>query len=364
MPEERDFKAIVAQCERFLGHHRPEHPHEVLAQLSAMAEPDQPADMYGGGSFISDFEAEVAELLGKPAAVFMVSGTMAQQIALRIWADRAGVRNVAFHPTCHLRVHEEHAYRLLHNLNGVEVGGQYGLITLADLEKIGVPLAALLLELPQRQIGGALPEWDDLVAQTTWARERGIKLHMDGARLWQAQPYYGRPLAEIAALFDTVYVSFYKILRGIAGAILAGPEDVIAEARSWQHRQGGKLFQQYPYVLAAKRGLDEHLPHIPEYTAKAQAIAAAISALPDVEVTPNPPQTDMMHIFIRADRERLWEALLDIAEEHRVLLASWLAPTQVPGYQMFELTVGNAASDIPTDEIAALFAEWIERAHA
>ena len=72
-------------------------------------------------------------------------------------------------------------------------------------------------------IGGALPAWDDLVAMVAWAREQHMITHMDGARLWESQPFYGRDYAAIAALFDTVYVSFYKILGGICGAMLLGP---------------------------------------------------------------------------------------------------------------------------------------------
>jgi len=91
------------------------------------------------------------------------------------------------------------------------------------------------------------------------ARERNITLQLDGARLWECQPFYQRSYAEIAALFDTVYVSFYKILGGITGAMLLGPEDVIAEARIWQRRHGGNLVRMFPFVLSAKQGLETRL---------------------------------------------------------------------------------------------------------
>src|SRR5690606_9874066 len=155
--------------------------------------PDMAADYYGEGEVIRSLETEVAALLGKEDAVFMPSGTMAQQIALRIWSVRRACPNVAFHPTCHLEIHERKGYQLLHGLHGVLVGDARRLITLADLEKVSEPLAALLLELPQREIGGWLPSWEELVAQTEWARQRGIALHMDGARLWESGPFYDRP---------------------------------------------------------------------------------------------------------------------------------------------------------------------------
>lgn len=87
-------------------------------------------------------------------------------------------------------------------------------MTLADLTAISEPLAAVVSELPQRDIGGLLPQWDDLVAQTNAMRERGAAIHLDGARLWEAQTHYRQPFADIVALFDTAYVSLYKGLQG------------------------------------------------------------------------------------------------------------------------------------------------------
>ncbi|HET9221308.1 MAG TPA: beta-eliminating lyase-related protein, partial [Roseiflexaceae bacterium] len=238
--EDRD--AIFEACTRSLTHHYPRSPRQILLDLAEFAPPEARLDRYGQGQLIAAFEQQIAELLGKPAAVFMPSGTMCQQIALRIWSERRGVHSVAFHPTCHLELHEDKGYQLLHGLHGLLVGHPSRLIGLDDLEAIREPLGALLLELPQREIGGQLPSWEELGAQTEWARERSIPTHLDGARLWECQPFYARGYADIAALFDTVYVSFYKTLGGIAGAILAGPADVIAEARVWQHRHGGTLF--------------------------------------------------------------------------------------------------------------------------
>src|SRR5262245_8718352 len=97
---------IRRACTRFLTHHYPRTPRQVLSDLAGATDPKLRADRYGAGELIADFEAEVAALLGKAAAVFMPSGTMCQQIALRVWADRRNRRAVAFHPTCHLELHE------------------------------------------------------------------------------------------------------------------------------------------------------------------------------------------------------------------------------------------------------------------
>src|SRR6266700_1199833 len=212
---------IYKACTRFLGGHYRQTPQQVLSDLAASVDPGMLGDRYGEGEIINHFEAEVAALLGKEAAVFMPSGTMCQQIALRIWCDRRKVSNVAFHPTCHLEIHEQHGYQRLHNLQSILLGSPYRLFTLDDLKNVKEPLGALLIELPQREIGGQLPSWEALAEIISWGREQGIPMHLDGARLWESQPFYKRSYAEIAALFDTVYVSFYKILGGIAGAVMA-----------------------------------------------------------------------------------------------------------------------------------------------
>src|SRR2546423_11993155 len=134
------------RCTRFLQQHVTQDRARALAELPPALVPNR----YGEVGVVTELEREVADLLGKPAAVFMPSGTMAQQIALRIHADRRGRRTVAFHPTCHLELHEGKAYQRLHDLVGRPVGDARELLTYADLEDLHEPLAALLLELPQR----------------------------------------------------------------------------------------------------------------------------------------------------------------------------------------------------------------------
>src|SRR6476659_2964538 len=189
-----------------------------------------------GGLLAERLEERVAGLLSKDEAVWMPSGTMAQQIALRVHARRSGRELVAFHPLCHLDVHEERGYEWLHGLRAATLGHRDRLVTTADVEGLAEPVAAVLLELPQRDLGGRLPAWDDLFATVDAARAGGAAVHLYGARLWQCGPFYERALDEIAGLFDTVYVSFYKDLRAPAGCALAGPADFVAEARVWQVR--------------------------------------------------------------------------------------------------------------------------------
>ncbi len=345
--------ATVPQPPRRLGFHPRQTIREVLADLAE--EVDGDPDHYGVGEVVEDLERRIANLLGMEASVLMPSGTMAQQIALRIWSDRAGTHRVAFHPTCHLELHEQGAYRELHGLSSSLLGSRERLFTIEDLDALREPVAAILFELPQREIGGYLPTWDDLLEMTTWARNRSIKLHLDGARLWETKPFYVKEYAEIAGLFDTVYVSFYKILGGIAGAALAGPQDVIDEARVWQRRHGGNLVHMYPFAGSAQLGLDRYLPKMDAFHDKAVEIAAAITSVDGISVRPDPPHTNMMHVYMHGDSERLRAAETQIREETGVELFGYLAAAGTPDIATFELTVGDSALEFDGDEIRDLF---------
>jgi threonine aldolase len=361
--DRRERERIVARCERFVvPWTAPRDPAEAFRTLAERA--GRRMDVYGGGESVKRVETRIAELLGKDAAAIFPSGTMAQPIALRILCERNGCFTVGFHPQCHLDVHEERGYEHLHGLHARPIGNRNRLVAPGDLEEVTEPLGALLLELPQRDLGGQLPTWRELTAQAKWARARGIALHLDGARLWQCEPFYRRPLREIAALFDTVYVSLYKDLDALGGCVLAGPEDVIAEARVWRIRHGGRLATYEPIALSAEHGLDELLPRMPSFVRKAKEIGKALARLDGVEVVPEPPQVAMLHVCVRGELERIRDAALEIAKERRTLIAGHFAPTAVPSVQITELSVGATTLDVPTAEIAELYAELVSRAAA
>jgi threonine aldolase len=141
-----------------------------------------------------------------------------------------------------------------------------------------------------------------------------------------------------------------------------GPEDVIAEARVWRIRHGGRLSTYEPIALSAERGLAEILPRMPALVRKAREIGIGLAKVDGIDVVPDPPQVAMLHVHVRGDLERLQDVLFAIAKERRTLIAGYLAPTAVPRVQMTEISVGLATLDVPTDEIAELYAELVKRA--
>ena len=345
---------VQRSCTRFFGH-PPKPVREQLLEVADGVETGEYPDRYGSGELLESFEREIAELLGTESAAFMVSGTMAQQIALRVHCDRRGIDTIALHPQSHLLVSENDAVQRLHGLHPIAVGDRNRPYTLDDLKGVRERIGAVLLELPERNIGGALRPWSEVEAIASWAREQNIALHLDGARLWESQPFYNLPFSALAAPFETVYVSFYKILGAIAGAALAGPKDVIDEARGWQWRHGGRLVQQFPFIVSARNGLRRYLPRVPQYCARARDIAVILSEFDGVQVTPNPPPTNMMHVYVRGDRERMQELALQISHETGVWMPAGWNSTAIPEWTMFELTCGEGSLTITDNEVRELF---------
>jgi threonine aldolase len=291
--------------------------------------------------------------------VFVPSGTMAQQCVLRVHADRRQRKTVIFHPMCHLDRHEGEAYQRLHGLTGRPAGDLDRLMTINDLTAIGEPPAALLIELPQRDLGGQQPPWEHLQAQLDWARARGAAAHLDGARLWESAAGYGRPPAEIAALFDTAYVSFYKGIGALPGCCVAGPADILAEVREWRQRMGGTLFGLWPNAASALTCLRRRLPLMPAYLSHARAIAAALGEVTGVRVLPDPPQAPMMHLLLDTTQDGFAAAARHLAAEQGIWTWPKAMPTIDPGIQRAELSIGDATCTLEPDQVRDIIAALI-----
>ena len=356
-----------------LGHATPA-PGAELARIGRWCqEHGWHPDRYGEGELINAFERKVAAMVGKAAAVFMPSGTMAQLIALRIWCERAGVRRIAMHATSHLELHEERAYAHLHGLDVTLLGAPERPTEARDLAALfatsvatgAEPPAALLVELPAREIGGRLPAWEEIEALSALAHGRGMRLHMDGARLWEAREYFApKSLADLCAPFDSVYVSFYKGIGALAGAMLLGPEDFIAEARIWRRRHGGTLVQLHPFVVSAAMRLDLQLAKMPAYRARALDFAAGLSTIDGVVVDPYPPQVNLFHAHFAAPPAALTAARDQVASEDGAWLAQRIGSGKTPAWSSTEIYVGDNLLSYDNSTVVPLFAKLLELAHS
>jgi threonine aldolase len=360
---------LFARCpQRLAGHGSPRSLSATLRAIADSLDDSEMADIYGTGADLRAFEAEVADLLGMPDAVFMPSGTMAQQIALRLWCEHSGRPTVAMHPTSHLETAEHQGYQFLHNIRRLQFGAPEfmagRLLTLADFVGLPVKPGAIILELPMRPLGGQLPAWEELVGISKWAREHQIPLHLDGARIWQCEHFYQRSLAQIAALFDSVYVSFYKDLGGLAGCMLLGNSAFIAESRVWQRRHGGNLYTQGPYVAAARQGMRQRLPEMSSWVLRAQEVASIFSATEGVIVNPDPPQVNLFQLLIKGDADTLMRRHHALATQSGIFLFSALSPAVIPGYAMTEIHIWENAMAFDVSQLAPFMAQLLAPTNA
>ncbi|MFE1015137.1 threonine aldolase family protein [Streptomyces sp. NPDC058794] len=345
---------------------------ERMALLEGAAELydlDEPSDMYGNG-IVAALEEKTAALLGTEAAAFFPTGTMAQQVALRCWAGRTGNPAVALHGLGHPEVHERDAFSRVGGLRPVRLTDEPRQPTADEVRGFDEPFGALMLELPLRDAGFLLPTWEELTEVVAAARERDAVVHLDGARLWECTVHFGRPLSEIAALADSVYVSFYKSLKGYGGAALAGPRTLVEEAKAWRHRYGGLLFQQFPTVLSALAGLERELPRLPEYVTHARVVAAALregfaaAGLPWARVHPEVPHTHEFQVWLPCDADDAGEAALRQGEETGTMLFSRPWDTRGPGIAFTEIGVESAGLEWTADDVKTAVADFAARLKA
>ncbi|MFB9239110.1 threonine aldolase family protein [Plantactinospora siamensis] len=346
--------AARRDCTVILSGPRPRSMAEVLAGMAGSRYVDGPPDTYGDGGPVTELEERVAGLLGTEAAVYFPTGTMAQQVALRFGAERTGTPAVGLHPLSHPMVHERDAYAALSGLRAVRTTTAPRNPTAEEIAGLDEPIGTLMLELPLRDAGLVLPSWDELVAVVAAARAAGARVHLDGARLWESTPHLGRSLAEVAALADSTYVSFYKSLGGMSGAALAGPAELARYARAWRHRHGGNLYQQWPAAVTALQGLDAELPRLAAYVRHARTVAAALAAVPGARIHPEPPHTQAFQLWLPHPADELNRANLELAERDRVWFAGGWRDGAVPGMAMTEVTVAGPALDLDAAAVADL----------
>ncbi|MEU5534904.1 beta-eliminating lyase-related protein [Streptomyces sp. NPDC020362] len=327
---------------------------------------DEPADVYGN-RIVAALEERVAALLGTEAAAFFPTGTMAQQVALRCWAARTGDPAVALHALAHPVMHERHAFSQVSGLRPIHVTSEPRLPTAAEIRDFDEPFGALMLELPLRDAGFVLPTWEELTEVVEAARERDAVVHFDGARLWECTDHFGRPLEEIAGLADSVYVSFYKSLGGFGGAALAGPRTLVEESKTWRHRYGGMVFQQFPTALSALIGLERELPRLPEYVCHARVVAAALregfaaAGVPWARVHPEQPHTHEFQVWLPYEPDVVAEAAVRQAEETSVMLFANHWDAAGPGIASTEVVVRAAGLEWTADDVRAAVRDFVDR---
>ncbi len=220
-------------------------------------------DTYLHGGPVEELETRFAALLGKEGALFMPTGTLANQLAVRVLAGEN--RRVLVQEESHLYRDEGDCAQLLSGLNLVPLGSGRTTITADEVEKAveqaagppyPAPVGAISIESPVRRTQGGVFDFGEMKKICAYAREKRIGTHLDGARIFLASAYSGVSVAQYAALFDTVYVSLYKYFNAPFGAILAGPRALLDRIATLRHQFGSLIYQGWESAAVALRYLD------------------------------------------------------------------------------------------------------------
>jgi threonine aldolase len=293
-------------------------PGEYARLLTRLAEefgidPDE----FSLGGAVERLEQRMAELLGKEMAVFMPSGTLANHFAVRLLAQRG--RRVLVQRESHLYCDSGDCVQELSGLTLVPLApGQTSFsfdevvaeAAQEDRGRVHTPIGAISIESPVRRRRGEVLDFAEIRRITAFARERGIGLHLDGARLFLAVPYTGIAPDAYAAPFDTVYVSLYKYFNAAGGAILAGPRHLLEDLYHQRRMFGGGLRQAWPYAAVALHFLDGFAERFAEAAAMADQLFLALGDHLGVEVLRSPAATNVTRLRLHgADAALLPERL-------------------------------------------------------
>ena len=297
----------------------------TAAMRRAMAEAEVGDDVLDGDPTVRRLEQRVAELLGKDAALFFPSGTMANQAA--VWLLTRPGTEVLLDAGAHILHYEMAGAAALAGVQvrpvtGTPVMDAHALTSAIRPSSPHVPRASLVtIENTHNGAGGRVTPLAEMRAIAAVARANGLPVHLDGARLWNAAAASGETLASLASVADTVMVSFSKGLGCPVGAALAGPRDLIAEGRSVRKRFGGGMRQSGILAAAVLHALDVHLPRIAEDHATAQLYSSIVDGAADARVVP--PETNIVMLDLPSSLDAF--AVVAEAARRDVLLTPWSA---------------------------------------
>jgi threonine aldolase len=277
----------------------------TTAMREAMARAEVGDDVLGDDPTVKALESRTAALLGKDAALFVPSGTMANQLAIRSHTEPGD--EILVEANAHLYYYEGGGPAALSGVMCRCINGQRGIFTGADVEAALRPAdphfprtRLVCLENTHNRGGGKIWSTGQISEVATVARKHGLQLHLDGARLWNASVAARIPERDYAAYFDTVSVCFSKGLGAPVGSALAGPKAFIERARRFRKMFGGGMRQAGIIAAGALFALANHRARLAEDHANAKALASGLAAVKGLEATPAEVETNMVRFRVRA----------------------------------------------------------------
>jgi threonine aldolase len=325
------------------------------AMRRAMLEAPVGDDVFGEDPTVNRLEAYVADLLGKEAALYAPSGTMTNQVGVQVNTNRA--EEVLLHEGSHIFVYEAGAPAMLSGVQLRTLPGENGVIDPETVraavrpEDVHFPRSRLLcLENTHNTSGGKVFPLEDFAAVAATAKELGLKVHLDGARLFNAQAATGVAASEWCAHADTVSVCSSKGLGAPVGSLLAGNEETIGVARRSRKAFGGGMRQAGIIAAASLYAFENHVDRLAEDHAHARKLARGLR---EAGYEAREPETNLVLVAVDDPSE----FLLTLARE------GVLATPGKPGFVRFctHLDVGEREIEFAIRAAARIAANIIER---
>ena len=290
------------------------------AMRAAIAEALVGDDVFGDDPTVNALQDHGAALLGKEAALFVPSGTMANQVAIRTWTEPGD--EIIAESTAHIFLYEGGGFAALSGVSLRQVEGARGILDPEAVRRAVRPPGGLshfpvsklvCVENTANRGGGTVYPVDVLHALGSVAREEGLRLHLDGARLFNAAVACGRPVAELAEPFDSVSVCLSKGLGAPVGSLLVGTSAFVARAHRFRKMFGGGMRQAGILAAAGLHALEHHVDRLADDHRRARRVGEELSQVEGVSVDLEAVQTNMVYVDIEGTGRdgAAWIALLD-----------------------------------------------------
>jgi threonine aldolase len=318
------------------------------------------SDSYLAGGDVHKLEATFAKILGKESAVFVPTGTLANHLALRVLSEEKS--RVLVQSESHIYCDSLDCVETLSHLNLIPLAEDRATFSLKEVEAAvkkaangpyPLKVGAISIECPVRRKQGQVFNHEEMIRVSQFAREHGIKMHLDGARLFIASAYTGIAPAKYATLFDTVYISLYKYFNAATGAVLAGPTEVIERVAHARKVFGGGLLHAWPYTAVALHYADGFLERFRKAVAAARALFDILQKTPGFHLEPIPEGTNICRLQIPSTDGARYAANL---KEKGILIS----PPRKNTAEVL-LFVNESLNRRPPEELARAFVEAIPK---
>lgn len=316
----------------------------TAAMRRAMAEAEVGDDVFGDDPTVNRLQVRVAELLGKAAALFVPSGTMANQLALRAWTEPGD--EAIMERNSHTFNYEGGGAAALSGVQVLPIDGKRGVITAEQVEEAVRPQdhhfprsRVVFLENTHNRAGGAVYPLAEIERVAAVAARHGLKLHMDGARLWNAVVATGVSPAQYAAAFDSVAVCLSKGLGCPLGSLVAGPVEFIDRVHRFRKQWGGGMRQVGVVAVAGLHALEHHVDRLKDDHANAKLLARGLKDVAGIGIRLEDVETNMVFFEVPRARASAQAVVAALREQGVLMIAT--SPGRIRCVTHLDVTQGD-----------------------